>query len=143
MLPRERIAWVWLAALIVVFGSYFVSISVMRQSLADASFSTQIGLLAAALATLGLVVGIDRLIALVRNSGTEPDMIDERDKLIELRSSSVAYYVLIVGMILVGCVMPFSTGGWDIVHAALFAILVAELVHHGLVVLGYRMGWHA
>lgn len=115
----------------------------MQQSLAEVSFLTQIGWLAMALVTLALIVGIDRLIAFARKSGTEPDMLDERDRLIELRSSSVAYYVLIVGMILVGCVLPFSTGGWDIVHAALFAILVAEIVHHGLVVLGYRFGWHA
>jgi hypothetical protein len=32
---------------------------------------------------------------------------DERDSAIMRRSISSAYYVLIVGMILVGCVMPF------------------------------------
>ncbi|XOV83803.1 MAG: hypothetical protein ACFHXK_01555 [bacterium] len=117
-------------------------ISVMQHALAESSFVIQITWLAAALVTLGLIVGIDRLIAFVRK-GTERDEPDERDKLIELRSSSVAYYVLIVGMIVVGCVMPFSTGGWDIVHAALFAILIAEIVHNGLIVLGYRIGWHA
>ncbi len=139
MLPRERSAWVWLAALIIVFGAYFTTVSVLQQSSAEVSFATQIGLLTAAMVILALVVGLDRLIVFNRDRH-DAASFDERDRLIELRSSSAAYYVLLVGMILVGCVMPFSANGWDIVHAALFAIFIAEVVHHGLVVLWYRRG---
>lgn len=54
------------------------------------------------------------------------------------RSISTAYYVLIAGMILVGCVMPFNSGGWTIVNAALLMIVLAEVVHYGVVVVSYR-----
>ncbi len=63
---------------------------------------------------------------------------DERDLAIERRSVVSAYYVLMVGMIVVGCVMPFSSGGWAIVDAGLLAIVVAELVHYGVAVTSYR-----
>jgi hypothetical protein len=44
------------------------------------------------------------------------------------------------GIIMVGCVMPFTDSGWRIVHTTLFFILIAEVVHSGLVVAGYRRG---
>ncbi len=140
MLARERTAWVWLAALIVVFGVYFSTVSLLEPSGAELTFLARIGLLAGALGTLALIVGIDRAIGWMRNRDKTPT--DERDRLIEARSSAIAYYVLMVGMIVVGCVMPFSADTWQIVHAALLSIVVAEVVHHGLVVLGYRVGWH-
>jgi uncharacterized membrane protein len=63
---------------------------------------------------------------------------DERDRAISTRSITAAYYVLIVGMIIVGCVMPFSSGGWRIINAAVFMIVLAELVHYGATVFSYR-----
>ena len=63
---------------------------------------------------------------------------DERDSAITRRSMSAACYVLMVGMILVGCVMPFLHKGWDIVNAAIFMIVVAEVVHYGIVAFSYR-----
>ena len=47
-------------------------------------------------------------------------------------------YVLIAGMIMVGVMMPFNSGGWKIVNAALFMIVTAEVVHHGVAVASYR-----
>jgi len=64
--------------------------------------------------------------------------LDERDQAIKRRSVSSAYYVLIAGMILVGCVMPFNSRGWTIINAALFMIIAAEVVHYGVVVFSYR-----
>jgi hypothetical protein len=46
--------------------------------------------------------------------------------------------VLIVGMILVGCVMPFGANGWAVVNVALFMIVAAEIVHYGVAVSSYR-----
>jgi hypothetical protein len=63
---------------------------------------------------------------------------DERDRAIERRSLGLAYYALICGFILVGCVMPFTSQGWAIVNAALFMIVIAEIVHYGVAVWSYR-----
>jgi len=63
---------------------------------------------------------------------------DERDLAIEYRSVRAAYGVLIAGTILVGCVMPFNSGGWQIINAALAMIVAAEMVHYATVVFSYR-----
>jgi hypothetical protein len=47
--------------------------------------------------------------------------------------------VLIAGMILVGCIMPFSSTGWTIVNAAILWIVAAEVVHYSIVVASYRL----
>lgn len=47
-----------------------------------------------------------------------------------------------IGVILSGCVMPFSHERWAHFHAAVAAIAIAEIVRNGLVVVLYRRGWH-
>ncbi len=137
MLPRERYAWIWLVALVVVFTAYFSAIGIGHQAWLAQSFLHKIGWLALALGSLGLIAFFAWLFT------RDPKAVDERDRLIDLRASAIAYYVLMAGMIVVGCVMPFQHTGWDIVHAALRAIAIAEIVHSGLVVLWYRRGgWH-
>jgi hypothetical protein len=85
-----------------------------------------------------LILGIGHLY-LTRSSTREERMPpDERDRAIISRSTSYAYYALIVGMILVGCVMPFNSSGWTIINVAIFMIVAAEVVHYGVVVLSYR-----
>jgi hypothetical protein len=37
--------------------------------------------------------------------------------------------------------MPFSSHGIEIVTAALFAIVAAELIRYLAIVLSYRLGW--
>jgi hypothetical protein len=142
MLQRERFAWVWLTAMIVCMGSYFLAVATFKELRIALSFFTQIEMLAAATLTMGAVVLLDRLIVFIRGRGREPEAVDERDRLIEYRSATIAYYILIVGMILVGCVMPLdkTQSGWDVVNAALFYIVLAEAVRQVLILRAYRRG---
>ena len=68
---------------------------------------------------------------------------DERDLAIDQRATRVTYQILLCGMILVGCFMPFNSSGWNIFHAAVISIAVAEIVRHVLIVSMYRRGWDA
>jgi hypothetical protein len=156
MLPRERFAWVWLIALVVVFGVYFTAIVLGREAWLAQGFLHKIGWLALALGSLGVIAFCAWLF-------TRAKALDERDRMIGWRASAVAYHVLMAGIIWVGCVMPFGAAGgdvamrsshpsplmpygagaWDIVHVALLAIVIAELVHSGLMIFWYRRGgWH-
>ena len=67
---------------------------------------------------------------------------DERDRAIARRGASMGYYVLMVGMILVGVVMPFTDSRWKIINTALLALVIAETVRYGIIVASYRRGWH-
>ena len=74
--------------------------------------------------------------------GQGRDLVDERDKLIESRASALAYQVLMLGMIVVGFVLPFSATRWELIDTAFFAIVVAEIVHSVVIVRAYRQGIH-
>jgi hypothetical protein len=133
---REKTAWLSLLAMAVTFGPYFT----LTAARADAPLPDlrQLSLFALTAIAQMLILGVGHLY-LRRASAAEAHIpLDERDQAIMRRSVSLAYYVLIGGMILVGCVMPFKSSGWSIVNAALFMIVAAEIVHYGVVVFSYR-----
>lgn len=134
---REKTAWLSLLAMTLTFGPYFLLVSLRPPSPALPNLQ-QLGLFAMTAIAQMLLLGLGHLY-LSRGSPEEARTPpDERDRAIIHRSMSSAYYVLIGGMILVGCVMPFNSGGWTIVNAALFMIVMAEFVHYGIVVFSYR-----
>lgn len=138
MAYREKIAWLYLIAMAITFGPYFVLVASDPPPADLLPNLPQLRMLAVAALAQMVLIGIGYL---VLRRATPPEArppLDERDRAIKKRSIEYAYYALIVGMILVGCVMPFDSGGWKIVNAAIFMILAAEIVHHGCVAFSYR-----
>src|SRR4029078_9342310 len=146
MLARERFAWVQLTALVLIFGAYFPVFSMMQGWQPGPTFLQQIGVLSIALGLLAVIVLLDRMLVCFapRRTWCGPERKvkpDERDRLIEYRASAIGYYVLMGGVLYVGCYLPFvATATWQLLHATLFFVVVAEVVKNGLVVLGYRRG---
>jgi hypothetical protein len=138
MTYREKTAWLTLAAMVLTFVPYF---GVVASGAFDETALPNLPLLTAfagvALAQV-VILGIGHGVLRWRFPGDAAEPADERDRAIEQRSTRWAYYALITGMIVVGCVLPFSAGGWEIVNAALLAILVAEVVHYGVAIAAYR-----
>lgn len=140
MSEREQFSWVWLGSLTLFYGGYFVVISILEAA-GEVGLFTRLGLLTAAAAASGIALGLN---ALVTRNSREPGELtapDERDRAIRSHARSVAYGVLLVGMILVGCVMPFGATEWEIVQATIFVIVIAEIVSSAVVVASYRRGW--
>jgi hypothetical protein len=138
---KEKIAWLSLLSMIVAYGVYF-ALAVPHVRRGDATTLQLIGLLCAVLVAQ-LIVVIVASIAIAVHAGREARApADERDRAIARRGAAVAYYVLMVGMILVGCVMPFRDKGWVLINAALFMLLVAEVTRYGTIVVSYRRAWH-
>lgn len=138
---REKIAWLTLGTMLVAYGVYFgivgPAVRFGENRLLDILWS--FGLVATAHA-VAMVVGA---IAIAVTATKEAQArADERDRAIARRGATIGYYVLIVGMILVGVVMPFSEPPWKIVNTALLAIVLAETAHQAVVLLSYRRGWH-
>ena len=138
---REKVAWLSLIAMAVTFGPYFalMAIAPPTEPLPDLR---SMGWFAAAAGTQMLILGGGHLWLRIRSPHDARAPADERDRAITRRSVGVAYYVLIAGMILVGCVMPFNSGGWTLINAGVLMIVLAEVVHHGVAVWGYRRGWN-
>ena len=135
---REKTAWLSLIAMAVTFGPYFAISAASPPPGEVLPNLRQLGLFAVAAIAQMLILGLGHLYLSRRSPEDVHTPPDERDLAIARRSMTFAYYVLIGGMILVGCVMPFSSSGWTIINAALVMIVAAEVVHYGVVALSYR-----
>ena len=135
---REKTAWLSLLAMVVTFGPYFALVATRALPSEPSPNLRQLGLFAVTAIVEMLILGVGHLYLRHRSTQEARMPLDERDQVIMRRSLSSAYYVLIAGMILVGCVMPFNSSGWSIINAALFMIIAAEVVHYGVVVFSYR-----
>lgn len=141
MAYREKIAWLSLLAMAVTFGPYFTWMAIWPPTEPLPDLVTM-GRFAATVLGQALILGIGRCYLRRRSPADARAPADERDRAITLRSLGAAYYVLIVGTILVGCVMPFHSGGWQLINAAVAMLVLAEVVHYGVAAHGYRRGFH-
>jgi hypothetical protein len=135
---REKIGWLTLAAMTITFGPYFALVATHAIPAVALPNVRQLILFGVTAVLQALILAAGSLY-FHRSSPHESRIPpDERDRAIQQRSLGSAYYVLIGGMILVGCIMPFNSSGWSIINAALFMIVAAEVVHYGVVVFSYR-----
>jgi uncharacterized membrane protein YozB (DUF420 family) len=138
---REKIAWLTLVTMLVAYGIYFGIVG------PAAGFGEghmlnivwSFGIVATGHA-VAMIIG--SILLTVRATKEGSAQADERDRAIARRGATVAYYVLLAGMLVVGMMMPFTEPPWKIVNAALLAVVVAEIVHTAVVLLSYRRGWH-
>jgi cytochrome b561 len=135
---RERMAWLALIAMVVAYGPYFAMIEagyLPGRALPDLR---QLGLIALVSIVRLLILGIGYLY--IRHGSPQEARTppDERDRAIHSNSINSAYYVLMFGMVVVGCFMPFNSTGGTILNAALFMIVAAEIVRYGVAVASYR-----
>jgi hypothetical protein len=66
--------------------------------------------------------------------------VDERERLIQLRSARPAYFVLLVSAFLSVGTIHLGASTWIITHCVLFAIWMAELTRYGSQLYHYRRG---
>jgi hypothetical protein len=142
MCHRERVAWLSLGAMLCSYGPYFV---VMTQSPPDQPLPDLGAMAKFAAASLAhaLLLCAGHLWLRLRHPDDALQPADERDRAIDRCALAAAYYVLIAGVIATGCVLPFLATGWQLVNAAVSAIVLAELVHYATAVVCYRRGRHA
>ncbi len=134
---REKIAWLSLLSVVLTLGPYLVYVAVTRPGpdVPNLGLLLVFGIAAGA---NGIIRAAGEVVMRWRNPVDARIPMDEREILIERRSITVAYYILMFGFLVVGGVMPFKNYGWDIVNTAIAAIVVAECVQYGLVIIGHR-----
>jgi hypothetical protein len=136
MAYREKAAWLSLGAIGLAFVPYFTIVAMRAQN--ETALIPQFELYTIAVGVQLLILGAGYWY-LRRQSPSDAAMPpDERDVAIANRSTTVAYYVLMAGTIVVGCVMPFRNHGFAIVNAAFFAIILAQVVRYGVTAASYR-----
>jgi hypothetical protein len=138
---REKIAWVTLAALCLAYGAYFVvlgpSVAFGENNLVDVIWS--FGPVAVAHALITIIGSIAIAVTAPRDAKRPAD---ERDQEISRRSNAIGYYGLLVGLIFVGVIMPFSEPPFKIINVALAVLVLVEVLRHASTLISYRRGWN-
>ena len=135
MSSLEKRAWLTLGSMLPPYVVYFAILAwfpQLRAGFLDAF------LVLAATATVHAIAYIVGYAIFKHRERGEPLQEDERDRAIDGRATRAAYFMLLTGMIVVGMVMPFTRGGWDVVNAALLVIVLGETLRHVLIIVGYR-----
>ena len=137
---REKLAWLSLVGLAVCYGPYFAL--TYRSPLLDQPLPNLrlMALFAAAAGGNAVWVLLGRLLVRMTTPRDERGVADERDRAIDRRANTIAYYVLIGLALYVGCVMPFISSGWHIVNSMVASVVIAETVSYAMTVVGYRRG---
>jgi cytochrome b561 len=135
---REKLAWMTLLLIAATYGPYFAHVVISPPAPGVLPNLPQLWLLALAAGGNGVLHILGRIALRVGAPEDARAPADERDRDIQRRSSMVAYYVMMIGMMLVGMVMPFTTSGWELVNAGLLAIVLAEITQNGLAAWSYR-----
>ncbi|HYE42742.1 MAG TPA: hypothetical protein VEA15_05050 [Caulobacteraceae bacterium] len=137
MAYREKLAWLTLLAMALTFGPYFVWIGINppEPGLPNLRAMATYAVVGTSYAVLTGLIRLGLRLHAPADAKARPD---ERDVAIEGRATKAGYYLLMAGMIAVGGFMPFTHTGWDIVNAAIGAIVAAEILSTLVTVIGYR-----
>lgn len=138
---REKMAWFTLISFIVTYAVYFgiagPSVEFGRNNMLDIVW------------TFGPVAAVHGLISAIGSAGIAiaarrdaSNIADERDRAIDRKAISVAYYVMLVGVLIVGVAGPFTMEPYKIVNLSLAVVVICQIIHDALVILGYRRGVH-
>ena len=136
---REKIAWVTLAALCIAYGAYFLvlgpNVAFGENDLVDVIWS--FGPVAVVHALITIAGSIAVAVTAPRDAKRPAD---ERDRAISRRSDAIGYYALLVGLIFVGVIMPFSEPPFKIINVTLAIVVLVELLRHATTLISYRRG---
>jgi uncharacterized membrane protein YidH (DUF202 family) len=135
---REKIAWISLIAQAVVFGAYFILLCQAWDDSPEQGLS--IGLMVAAAAALVVIVTVPTIVIAVAAPKQANAAADERERIIALKSESVASYVLSTGVV---CLVGALLAGWNaflVANLLLGSLVIAELVKAGAQILSFRVG---
>lgn len=133
---REKSAWISALSMAGIYGLYFWSLSRSGAGLTAFHFG---GLLGTVIALVVVQVVLTTLVAIVDPKDAAAKR-DEREKLIDLRSTHLAYGVL-AGSVACACFF----GGFDPpvifnANVLLFFLVMAEILRSGCQIVQYRRG---
>jgi hypothetical protein len=135
---REKSAWITFV-LLLAFGIYFgdVAVHMLDPTRPHANYLLLFVLLVVAIVVLEIIT---HAVIAFRSPREAQIPIDERERLIELRATRPAFYVLLVGAFLSVGTIHMGASTWVLAHCVLIAIWMAELTRYGSQLYHYRRG---
>lgn len=138
---QEKSLWVSVASVIIIFGYYFIY---AFQILFDKSETNKIEILGLFIGILIFFIFVQVLFNILIGIFTRGRDTDERDRLIELKSTRIAYFVLAVGIWITisYSLIPIESlvNPLILAHILGFCFVVAEIVSYIAQLIYYRRG---
>ena len=133
---REKSAWISFLTILAVFIPFFWnSFRQYRGDVAGPEAVSTAFLLLATFVVLEIVLHVG---VALRAPDDARSPRDEREHLIDMRATRVAFNVLVVGALAAVATMHLTPRAWVIQQVVLFAIVAAELVRFGGQILLFR-----
>ncbi len=134
---REKSAWITFILVLGVFGIYFLNFGLHYFSPAQPHFNDFHLFFGLIVAIIVLEVVL-HAIAAVRSPQEANTPQDERERLITLKATRPAFFVLMAGTLMAIGTIHLGAGAWLLMHSVLFAIWIAQLTRYGAQVYYYR-----
>lgn len=135
---REKSAWISFLLLLGLFTPFFYYsyLSLTDQVPHREAMQTAIALLAA-FVVLEIVL---HAVVAMRAPAEARSPRDEREQVIAMRATRIAFPVLVLGALASAAMLHVSPSVWVMQQAVLLAVVVAELVKFGTEIVLYRRG---
>lgn len=134
---KEKIAWISVVTTTLVWGSYFGFMAATGGRMHGAVYL--VGFVGAVIVQTVLMI-IASIVTAVLAPKDASAGSDERDKEISRRAYSVAYPVLLTLIVCVAACLHLGFTARDMAYGIMGAIVIAEIVHYGAQIVGYRQG---
>ena len=133
---REKSAWITLVCMLATFGVFFF---VLGHGLIDQGMMSLHVLLMTIMAFVALQVVL-HLVNILMAPKDAKVPVDERERLIGLKSMRNAYLALVIGAIGVPGTLHLGVDAHDLPYVALLALFIAEVVRAVSQIVYYRLG---
>lgn len=140
---REKSAWISLLSIVIPFGFYFAALGQSMHSHAGGSHHGGVHLFGVFVACVLLQIAIQVVLHIAATVQAPKDARlakDERERLIELKATRIAFFVLMVGVLLVAASLHVGAGGFLMCNGILLSLVLAETVKYSGQIVYFRRG---
>lgn len=134
---QEKSLWVSLVSTVLIFGYYFVY---SFQILLDANEANNAGIFGLFVGMLVVFIVIQIVLHIIITIFSRRQDSDERDRLIELKGTRIAYYALVIGIWTSFSVPLFWAHSMMSAHFILLSFIVAVVASYVAQLIYYRRG---
>jgi hypothetical protein len=138
---REKSAWITLVSVLICFGVYFWELVAGRAGRGHIGALHSLHLLLlAVIALVALQIGLTAVAAVTTPKDARAPG-DERERLIQWRSQSIGYHVLMVLALLLFVPIHFGHSALDMANFALLAVVISTLTTAVAQIVMFRRGF--
>ena len=133
---EEKSIWISLLTISLIFGYYFVRIFQMAFQ-DDINVAQSIVLLISVIVMVIIVEVVFHIIIALKD---RPEALDERDRMIELKATRNAYFVLVFGIFLPMAGIAAQVRPFIVAHVIMFIFVLSEITKFLTQLFYYRRG---